>query len=210
MGDFSECILTVISLNPLRSVATKYKSYEPLFYRWQFDENEAKHLPMDTNSVFQELGEGTLLVKLGGHSLEQETYSTSVVREIKYGGFLKKKKGYEFTYSLTSEANSLLYHVVLPEFCYCDEESIDKQKNIRVKTTGIDKRQSVTWVTSAPAMPVEPRTYELKFVFFGPDEKRFREKQREIPNITVIPENARTIYKEFKTLAPIALSAAKL
>jgi hypothetical protein len=209
MGDFSECILTVISLNPLRSIATRYISSEPLFYRWQFDENKAQELPQDTNSVFERLGEGTLLVKLGGQSLKQESYPTSSVREIK-SRFLRKRKGYEFKYSLTSSLPSLLYHVVLPEFCYCDEESINKQENLCVKTTGIDKRQSVTWVNSISEG--KDRKFKLKFLFYGPDERRFREIQKEIPTVIVIPEKAKTIYKEFKTLAPIAisgLSAAK-
>jgi hypothetical protein len=206
MGYYSsECVLTVIDVNPVRVRVKVYKTDESLFYRWKSDEKKAIELRTNTTSVFQSLGKGTLLVKLKDHIDPKEVYEPSCVREMRRSGFVPKKKGFEFKHTYVSRRPCLLYHVVLPEFCYCGEKSINQPENVRVKTAGIDKRQSVTWINVEHEAR---REFELRFIFYGPDEKEFKKKRlKKIPIVRGVPVEAKTIYKEIKDLAPIAISA---
>jgi hypothetical protein len=205
VGFFSECVLTAIDLYPVRACTKVYTTDKPVFYRWQFEEKKPTELPTDSSTqIFQSLGEGTLLVKLE-ESLEPfRTYEPSCIREIRSGIF-KRKKGFEFKYVYTAKTPSLLYHVVLPEFCYCDENSLSQQENVSVKSLSIDKRQSVTWINVENEW--KNRNFELRFIFYSPNEKEFKKRQEKIPRKIVVPPEGKSIYKEVKDLAPIALSA---
>jgi hypothetical protein len=50
------------------------------------------------------------------------------------------------------------------------------------------------------------RNFELSFIFYGPDEKEFKKRQEKIPRKIVVPQEVKSIYKEVKDLAQIALS----
>ena len=204
MGFFTECVLSTIELNPIRCNIKVYRSHETIFYRWQFDEKTEQNRMEDESQVFKSLGEGTLLVK---HKFIEpnESYAVSCVKEIR-SGLIKSKKGFEFKYSYSprKESEAVLYHVVLPEFCYCDENSIERNENVHVKSLGINKRQSITWVMFKPF-----RNLVQKFIFYGPNETEFKKRQQKIPRKIIVSPEMKLIYKEVKDLAPIAISAVK-
>ncbi|HEX9318172.1 MAG TPA: hypothetical protein VF884_04475 [Nitrososphaeraceae archaeon] len=205
MGFFSECVLTAIELYPVRACTKVYTTDKPIFYRWQFKEKKPTELPTDSSTqIFQSLWEGTLLIKLEEPVEPFRTYEPSCIREINSGIF-KRKKGFEFKYVYTAKTPSLLYHVVLPEFCYCDENSLDQQENVSVKILSIDKRQSVTWINVESGW--KNRNFELRFIFYGPNEKESKKRQEKTPRKIVVPQEVKPNYKEVKDLGPIALTA---
>jgi hypothetical protein len=116
----SECVLSIIELNPVRVVERVYRTAGSIFYNWKFENKKAVELQPNLASVFQILKQGKLLLRLEDHTGPKETYERSCIKKMKTD--TSTTKAFEFKHRYVSRNPSVLYHVVLPEFCYCDEK----------------------------------------------------------------------------------------
>jgi hypothetical protein len=195
----SECVLSVIELNPVRVVERVYRTAGSIFYSWKFKDKKAVELQPDLASVFQILKQGKLLLKLEDGTSPKETYERFCVKKTKTDTLTTK--AFEFKHRYVSRNPSVLYHVVLPEFCYCDEKTIPMEQNILSATLGNDKRQSVTWVNIEHEAR---REFYLRFLFYGPNEVEFRKRQKRTTKGLDIPSESKMKFKEISTLASLA------
>lgn len=199
MAYLSECVLSAIELNPVRVVERVYRMAGSIFYRWQFKEKKAVELKPNLDSVFQILKQGRLLLRLEDRTGPKETYERSCVKKTKTK--TSTTKAFEFKHRYVSRNPSVLYHVVLPEFCYCDENTIPMEQNIRSATLGNDKRQSVTWLNIEHEAR---REFYLRFLFHGPNEVDFRKRQKKTAKGLDIPAQSKMTFKEISDLASLA------
>jgi hypothetical protein len=195
----SECVLSTIDLNPVRVVERVYRTAGSIFYRWQFKDKKAVELQPNLASVFQILQQGKLLLRLEDRTGPKETCERSCVRKTKAD--TSTTKAFEFKHWYVSRNPSVLYHVVLPEFCYCDEKTIPIEQNICSATLGNDKRQTVTWLNIEHEAR---REFYLRFLFYGPNEVEFRRRQKKTTKGLDIPAESKKTFKEINDLASLA------
>lgn len=199
MAYLSECVLSAIELNPVRVVERVYRTAGSIFYRWQFKDKKAVELQPNLAAVFQILKQEKLLLRLEDRTGPKETYERSCVKKTKAD--TSATKAFEFKHRYVSRNPSVLYHVVLPEFCYCDEKTIPMEQNIRSTTLGNDKRQSVTWLNIEHEAR---REFYLRFLFYGPNEVEFRKRQKKTTKGLDIPAESKMTFKEISDLASLA------
>jgi hypothetical protein len=195
----SECVLSIIELNPVRVVERVYRTAGSIFYNWKFENKKAVELQPNLASVFQILKQGKLLLRLEDHTGPKETYERSCIKKMKTD--TSTTKAFEFKHRYVSRNPSVLYHVVLPEFCYCDEKTISVEQNIRSATFDNNKRQSVTWLNIEHEAR---REFYLRFFFFGPNEVEFRKRQKKSTKGLDIPAELKITFKEIGDLTSFA------
>jgi hypothetical protein len=200
----SECVLSAIELNPVRVVEKVYRTSGSIFYGWQFKKKKAVELQPNLASVFQILQQGKLLLRLEDRTAPKETCERSCVKKTKAD--TSTTKAFEFKHWYVSRNPSVLYHVVLPEFCYCDEKTIPIEQNICSATLGNDKRQTVTWLNIEHEAR---REFYLRFLFYGPNEVEFRRRQKKTTKGLDIPAESKKTFKEINDLASLATCSLK-
>jgi hypothetical protein len=192
----SECILSAIDLYPPRCVAKEYRTSRSLLYEWQSKGNKATVIPRNLSSVSRSLYQGRLLLRFDTLTGQREIYERFCVRKPK-----TKTRALEFKDRYSSRNPSVFYFVILPEFCYCDDATISKEKNTLQKVFRIGNRQSIAWLNIEHEAR---RELHLGFLFHGPDEVEFRNRQKKEPKVITISEESKMMFKGIRDLVRIA------
>jgi hypothetical protein len=169
MGFFGECVITTIDFEKrneslLKPIATnKIFVYEkPTFFSWQaIDPDKAIK-----SRRYLKLAEGLMVDAFDSPLRDLEPYNLSV-------SSLGQQR-YRFEFSYRKQGSDLLYHLVLPEYCYLDEDEIHKMKNEKATIFTHEKRQCITL-----AFTLGSEYLELSIGFIGPDEDRFNQIRNE-------------------------------
>ena len=201
MGYISECVLSSIELNPPRTLEKVFRVAGTLFYEWQTKKKKAQELPPDVSSVLRSLREGGLLLKLDTHARPRETYECACVK--KSISKATKSRAFEFKHRYVSRNPSVLYMAVLPEFCYCDEETVAQEHGTLNEIFSNENRQSVVWLNIEHEAR---REFQLRFLFYGPDEVEFRKRQKDSLKAPPMPEVSKKTFKEMRDLLYLAVS----
>lgn len=166
MGRFGECIVSTISFdntrdNNQRAVAENItlKFEKPAFFAWCAIQEQ-----MDTN-YYDQLAEGLFVSAQQPPDERTQPYKTEVWK--------RGQNKFEFNYQYHPEANNVLYHIVLPEYCYLDESEIDRLRNKDVTIYTHQRRQCITLVYRG----INYIHFSVKFT--GPDENKFNELRTE-------------------------------
>jgi hypothetical protein len=165
MGYFGECLITTIDFeNMLKPVAkNKVLLYnEPTFFSWQALEPDKAV----EGGRYRKLCEGLMVDSYYQPVHDLEPYKSSVLE------LGQHKFAFEYTYN--SRGVELLYHLVLPEYCYLDEDEVFKMKNEDATIFTHERRQCITL-----AYDEQQKNLHIYITFTGPDKDKFNEIRNE-------------------------------
>ena len=200
MRYISECIVASIELSPPRALAKVFRTARPLFYEWHRKDKEAKVLPPDVTSVMRSLRRRALLLRLDSLAGPTETKEFACIKKIKTKP--ASVGAFEFKHRYVSRNPSIFYLVILPEFCYCEEETVAVEQNMIKEIFRTGNRQNISWLNIEHEAH---REFQLKFLFYGPDKEKFGMRQTEDVEPLSLPQNSKNIFKEINDLVRLAV-----
>lgn len=160
MGWFGDIVVTTINL-PVAENQIFYFNDNPAFFSWQGIDKD-----MD-RKYYRKLAEGLFMSSYREPDEIVPPYK-SEVSEVAQNKF-------EFSYRYIKRKNvnvrDVLHHIVLPEYCYVDENEILKLRNKDVTIYTHEERQCVTFVYKDD--------FHVLLTFTGPDVNKFNELRTE-------------------------------
>jgi hypothetical protein len=132
-------IVTQIKIDARPIANTKSYYFENArgeFCMWEFDPNWAKGLK-DDDEDYKKLANGTLLIQTSKpwDSLfkeEPKEYPTDVISSIKECDNDREVFNYRTDYAAAPDGTTM-YHIILPEYCYCVPKFILKNEDDPIK-----------------------------------------------------------------------------
>lgn len=202
LGEYKDCVITVVSLSDGKPVCMTevYRFSHKTYFSWQF-------AGAPVRGVAQEMAEGTLLIlseepipKPKPRYVYEQRVATRVV-----AGWLRRKEAYKLdvTYGAIGRG-TLLYHIVLPEYCYCSEDSIKSSSAEVVNVTTRQTRQAITWSASSEG---QARNLKLGLTFMGPDMEKFLKIRDSRPRVRIIPKWVKDSYPYVIEIGDLAMKA---
>jgi hypothetical protein len=165
LGFFGECVITTIDFEnteQLKPVAVnRILLYsQPTFFSWQAVEPDTGR--------YTKLAEGLMVDRYDDPLRDLAPYKSNVLP-------LSKNK-FAFEYSYRKGGDVVLYHLVLPQYCYLNEDEIIRMRNQDVTIFTHETRQCITSIHEGYD---NDRTLNFHIEFIGPDENKFNEIRQE-------------------------------
>ena len=195
MRYISECVLSSLELAPPRTLAKVFRIAGPMFYEFNGKKEAAMIMAPDSATVLRRLLNGRLLFRLDPLIGTLETLELKCVRESR--AKLGKVGAFEFEHRYVSRNPSVFYLTTLPEFCYCDEDSITTERDVPNRILWIGNRQNVIWLSIGHEAR---RELQLRYIFYGPDEKEFKIRRR---NVTKSPHKPMGLNESIKVISDL-------